>query len=99
MLHNEKSLLAGKKVKIKKGIKHPQILNFGGSEILIEDWSDRVIGQSWMFANGNPACLIYAVRTGFSKLNIPTDNEVLYGKINGLGHLVHISELEILEKQ
>jgi hypothetical protein len=47
-----------------------------------------------MFAKGNPACLVYAMRTGCSKIFIPTDDEVLYGKINGLGHLVHITELE-----
>jgi hypothetical protein len=35
------------------------------------------------------------MRTGFSEIPVPTDDEVLYGKINGLGHLIHISELDI----
>jgi len=93
-MHKEKSEFADKEVTIKKRVKHPQVEDFGGSKILIEDWWDRVTGQSWMFTQGNPACLIYAMRTGFSKKEIPTDDEVLYGKINGLGHLIHISELE-----
>ena len=44
-----------------------------------------------MFCDGNPACLKYAVRSAFAML--PTDDNVLYGKVNGLGHLVHISEV------
>ena len=50
-----------------------------------------------MFADGNPACLVYAMRTAFSKTKVPTDNEVVYGKTdNGLGHLLHVSEIEEL---
>jgi len=94
MIHQEKSALAGQSVKVADWVKHPQNENFGGSEILIEDWWDRVFGGSWMFAQGNPACLIYAMRTGFSDKPIPTDDEVLYGKTaDGLGHLIHISEI------
>lgn len=94
MLHKERSEFAGKHVRIRDGIKHLQVKNFGGSKILIEDWWDRVSGGSWMFAQGNPGCLVYALRTGTSKTPPPTDDEVLYGKIEGLGHLVHISEIE-----
>jgi len=43
---------------------------------------------------GNWAAMGYAVRTGFSKeIDIPINNEVLYGKIGGMGYLVHIDEL------
>jgi hypothetical protein len=62
--------------------------------LLVEDWWDRVAGKSWMQCNGNPACINYAMRTVMSNMNIPNDNEVVYGKINGLGYLVHISELD-----
>ena len=92
-MHSESSSLKGQTVKIKDWVKHPQDSNFGGSEIWIEDWWDKVSGQSWMFCQGNPACLIYAMRTGFSEKPIPTDDEVLYGKKDGLGHLIHISEI------
>ena len=52
-----------------------------------------------MFAKGNPACMVFAMRTGFAKEPIPTDDEVLYGKIGGLGHLIHITEIEQLTEE
>ena len=59
----------------------------------VEDWWDRVSGGSWMDAVGNPACLAFAVRSAVCDL--PTDDEVLYGKTpDGLGHLVHVSEVQ-----
>jgi len=94
MAHKESSPLAGKTVKIKSDVVHPQVPNFGGSEYRVEDWWDRVAGKSWMDCNGNPACMVFAIRTGFSKNSPPTDDEVLYGKIGAFGHLVHISEIE-----
>ena len=59
---------------------------------MVEDWWDRVGGISWMNANGNPACIEYAIRSAAD--NLPTDNKVLYGKIDGLGKLLHISEIQ-----
>ena len=95
MLHTEQSPLAGKEVKIKENIKHFQVPNFGGSLLRVEDWWDRVSGQSWGSCQANPACLVYATRTGFSETPVPFDDEVVYGKIGSFGHLVHISELEL----
>ena len=92
--HETSSPLAGKTVKIREDAQHPQVPNFGGSEIWIEDWWDKLTGGSWMDAEGNPAALIYAMRTGFSNYKVPTDNEVLYGKIGGLGHLIHVCEID-----
>ena len=71
-----------------KGYEHLQ----NRVEIQIEGKWKEISGKSWMNCNGNPACLIYAMRSGFAD-DIPTDNEVYYGKINGLGYLVHVSEL------
>jgi len=94
MIHNTPSPYKGQTIKVAAFVRHPQLENFGGSEIVIEDWWDRVYGSSWMFAQGNPACLVYAMRTGFSKVPIPNDNEVLYGHTrDGLGHLIHVTEL------
>lgn len=62
-----------------------------GQEFRVEDWWTNVYGSSWMDAQGNPACLKYALRSAFSRL--PTDNEVVYGKVGAFGHLVHVSEL------
>lgn len=66
--------------------------SLAGSEIKIEGlWKD-VSGSSWMFAKGNPTCLEYAIRSAAD--NLPTDDNVFYGKIGALGYLVHKSELE-----
>lgn len=62
----------------------------GSEPFEIEDWWDRVSGSSWMFAEGNPACLAYAFRTAGTT---PIDDEVVYGKA-GLGHLVHVTEIK-----
>lgn len=84
--------LAGKAVSLKN--QDPRSELFGIS-FVIEDYWINVAGVSWMFANGNPACLKYAIRTGFSKVPIPTDDNVIYGHdlLTGLGHLVHESEI------
>lgn len=95
MIHKQPSEFAGQTVRIKSDVKHPQY-EIAGKEFQVEDWSDRVMGVSWMNATGNPAALVYAMRTGLSKKPIPTDNEVLYGKIGPFGHLIHISEIEPL---
>lgn len=92
-MHDTAHPLAGKKVKIKfvepghfqlEGLEH---------EYTIEDWWDKITGGSWMWAEGNPAAIIYGMRAGLAFGKIPTDDEVVYGKINGLGHLVHVSEI------
>lgn len=85
--------LKNKTIKIKNSSTHPQVQNFGGSEILIEDLWKNVAGKSWMFCDGNPACIIYALRS--IENNLPIDDAVYYGKIGLFGHLVHLSELEI----
>jgi len=94
--HTDKSPLAGQTIEVKFSAGHPQIpgskdLTF---QYIVEDWWDHMTGGSWMDAEGNPACLVYAIRTGFAPPpGIPFDDQVLYGKIDGLGHLVHTSEI------
>ena len=63
----------------------------------VEDWWENVYGRSWMVADGNPAAMVYGIRTGLRGC-VPTDNEVLYGKIDGLGYLFHVSELCLQEE-
>ena len=84
-------------VRIRDGVTDPaRGIVVGGAEYEIEGlWnSPRIGGKSWMDSNGNPACLHYAMRSAANGL--PIDNNVLYGKIGGLGHLVHVSEIEPL---
>ena len=83
--HSEPSPLCGKTVTIKSG-------TFKGKEYVVEDWHDRVLPDVWWYCDGNPACLGYAVRSAADDLS--SDLEVLYGKIDGMGYLVHISEIE-----
>lgn len=59
----------------------------------VEGYWDDLTGGSWMWANGNPAAIKYAMRSA-AHGSLPFDDEVLYGKINGFGHLVHISEIK-----
>lgn len=85
-IHPEPHELAGQTVRINDDV--PEI---GGADYRIKDWWDRVSGGSWMDAEGNPACLVYALRSAIAGL--PLDNEVVYGKVGGLGHLVHVSQI------
>lgn len=80
LIHREPHPLRGQKVTLRSG-----------EEFRIEDWADRVLGVSWMAANGNPSALKYAVLVVVKHL--PIDNEVLYGKIGFLGQLIHVSEI------
>lgn len=58
-------------------------------------WTD-VYGISWTVSVGNPSALYYAIRTSFTDL--PYDDNVYYGKIGGLGYLVHANEIgEVVE--
>ena len=80
--------LAGKTVKLKVKGADPELV---GQEYRVEDWWQTVGEGSWMNAVGNPACLKYAVRSALCGL--PIDDEVVYGKVGNLGHLIHVSEL------
>ena len=88
--HTESHPLAGKTIDIKPVYDvqtHPR----KGDLFVVEDWWDKLTGESWMFASGNFAAMNYGERAGIAAL--PLDNEVVYGKIDGLGYLLHISEL------
>ena len=80
--------------------RHPDDLegNGGPVAVQIEDWWDHLTGGSWMYAEGNPAALKYAMRTGLGggigTDHVPMDDAVVYVKIGGFGHLVHQKELE-----
>lgn len=93
MAHAEQHELAGQEIKVQFKGGHNQIPGSenGPVDFVVEDWQDRVMGQSWMYMDGNPAALVYAIRAGVNSL--PFDNEVIYGKVGGLGHMVHESEI------
>lgn len=92
-MHEKSYPRKGEMVQVKFQGGHPQVA--GSSEgpvgFEVEDWWDKMTGGSWMDAEGNPAAIVYALRAGTNGL--PFDDEVVYGKINNLGHLVHTSEI------
>ncbi len=81
--------LKGKIVKLNPAAEYDGLVK--GAEFRVEDNWKKMTGKSWMFSEGNPSCLIYAMRS--AKGNLPTDDKVFYGKIGALGYLVHESEI------
>lgn len=81
----QKHELAGKTVRLNCADE------LNGQEFVVEDYWENIAGRSWMFCDGNPACIKYAIRSAFAGL--PTDNNVVYGKVGGFGYIVHVSEL------
>jgi len=63
-------------------------------EIKIEGTDKEALGHSWMIADGNPAAMLFAMRSGLEGLAFDSQTQVYYGKIDGLGELVYESELE-----
>lgn len=98
IIHKDPHPLAGKKAKLTQDFNPPKVGEYDylvGGTVIIEDWWNRVIGKSWKDCNGNPGTLIYAIRTGFSPYSVPNDDEVVYVKDEaGLGHLIHVIELD-----
>lgn len=87
---------SGKTLRVKQGAG----ISFNGElldekEFVAEDYWINITGKSWMVSNGNPACIEYALRTGLNELNVPIDDNVVYGKIGYFGHLFHECELEV----
>lgn len=62
-----------------------------GTGQLFHIHNGNIVPLKWMVCEGNPACMKYAMRSAFSGL--PTDNNVIYGKVGPFGHLVHESEI------
>ncbi len=95
----ERSTYAGCEVKTRPDVGADPLTcrELGNQVFRVEDWWENVYGRSWMVANGNPAAMSYAVRIGM-KGTVPFDNDVLYGKIGGMGYLIHVSELCLEEE-
>lgn len=86
-IHEKRHPLAGATVRLKSSKDEET----SQKEYVIEDWWDRVYGDSWRWARGNPAALKYAMH--LLAVNAPNDNEAVYGKIGAFGYIVHVSEL------
>jgi hypothetical protein len=88
----ERHRLAGKTVRVCLKVTTIDPWHLHGQLMTVEDWWINVTGKSWMEASGIPVAIQYGLRSGLSGL--PTDNQVVYGKIGGLGYLLHDTELE-----
>ena len=95
----DRSPFAGQVVRTKQDVGLDPLTKapLGGKDFWVEDWWENVSGKSWMNSDGNPAALAYAFRTGMSGGKVPINNEVLYGKIDGLGFMFNVCELELPE--
>lgn len=95
MTHTDQHQLAGQTVTLPSHPDDP--IGSEPAEYIVEDWYDRLTGGSWMTAQGNPAALKFALRTGLDVglhgQRVPTDDEVVYGHIDGMGHIIHDAEL------
>lgn len=95
-IHQQPHPLAGKTVILnERCIADSRGMVKPGAEYRIEDWFDRLGLGSWMWAQGHPAALIYAMRSVATppRDSLPIDDDVVYGKIGAFGHVVHASEL------
>lgn len=70
-------------------------IDLGNKEFIVEDWWENVYGASWRNADGNIAALSYAIRIGLRHGAVPLDDDVLYGKIDGMGYIFHLTELDM----
>lgn len=85
--------LANKSVRLKSNGE------LNGEIFVVEDWCCNLSGYRCFQGcpGNNLVCANYALRE--YKDNLPEDDEVVYGKINNLGHIVHVSELgKVVEK-
>ena len=91
MVHDTQHPLAGKKVNLVDA----RTREATGTEFSVQDWWDVLGSGCWQDNLNNFACIKYASRV-LASSSIPRDDEVVYGKVNGMGHLMHVSELGAL---
>jgi hypothetical protein len=95
-MHPESHALAGKTVKLNSTAKDPlRGVLLPDVEFDVEDWYDyqfgRGGGHSWT-QDQTFTTMHYFDRA--NAVGLPLDDEVIYGKVHGLGHIVHVSELD-----
>ena len=73
----------------------PDAAELGGHEFQVVDWFENTgPGRRWRdaFEAGDFRTIGYSVRRGIGGL--PDDDEVLFGRVDGMGQIVHITEIE-----
>jgi hypothetical protein len=94
-IHPDRHPLAGQTVTIRDGVTDPkQHRVVAGAEFTVFDWADRYLRAPWGEVAGNPAAMHYGLRlVRTASCGASVDDEVLYGHIDGIGHLVHVTEI------
>ncbi|QSR16034.1 hypothetical protein CA833_02285 [Novosphingobium sp. KA1] len=83
-MHRKAHPLAGQAVVVASGTYEGQVFE-------IEDWWDRVAGESWIDCDENPVCVEYAMRAGADF--DPLDDEVVLGHLGDLEAIMHARHL------
>lgn len=92
------NVYVGKLVKIKDWVlDEDNGQRLAGKDFLVEGyWKDLNNGISWQDTSlSNFAIKLYALRLLKYKGKIPSDDNVIYGKVGMFGHLLHESEIEL----
>ena len=65
----------------------------GGHKAAVVDWYERLGDKvSWRDNPSDPRAMGYIVRRGLGAL--PADDDVLFARVDGMGQLIHLSEIE-----
>ena len=81
-VHTFSHPMRGQKVKLKCGV-----------YFQLGDWWDSFGYGPWIENMHNPVCVNYGLMVVAA--NLPRDDEVVFGTIDGLGYMVHESELDL----
>lgn len=94
MIHTEDHPLAGRKVRLNDTAEDPyRGILVPGQVFEVENWYDRIDPAkpvSWM-SDATWHTMHYGQRVNY--LGRLPDDEVVYGHVDGFGHIVHVSEL------
>jgi hypothetical protein len=70
----------------------PDAAELGGHQAEVVDWYERLGDKvPWRDNPGDPRAQGYTVRHGLGGL--PDDDEVLFARVDGMGQLIHLSEI------
>ena len=91
-------LVKGKKFKVKKSVgKGALNRQLGGKIFIAEGYWRELTGESWVDSRlDNPAVIEFFARNLDKYIDTDVENDVIYGHIDGFGHLFHKSELKKL---
>jgi hypothetical protein len=71
----------------------PDAAELGGHQAEVADWYDRTgDGVSWRDNPADPRVQNYTIRRALGGL--PDDDEVLFARVDGMGQLIHVTEVE-----